>query len=135
MTRRHFLESLAAFAGGLTIARPALAKMPLRIELQRSPLAGFSYHHGEHVWSALAVGDTRELAREAGDRHDGRAVRVDWNGMKLGYIPRTDNAAVSHLIDSGRAVTATISALRDGGNPWQRIELSVALIEPSPDRV
>jgi hypothetical protein len=99
-----------------------------QIELQRSPVAGFQYHQGEVVWPSLAVGTSLTLVREPENQYDPRAVRIDWQGHKLGYVPRTDNAAVSHLLDSDRVLAATIVSLSDSTNPWDRIEFVVHLI-------
>jgi HIRAN domain len=67
--------------------------------------------------------------READNRYDARAVRVEWQGQKLGYVPRLDNASVSHLLDSGAAaLSAEITVLQASNNPWERIALAVYLL-------
>lgn len=67
--------------------------------------------------------------REPDNAHDQRAVRVDWLGQKLGYVPRVDNAAVSHLLDTGYTLSAEIVALQDSRNPWDRVEFAVFLLD------
>ncbi len=127
MSRRSFLGWIAALAGSSIAAPLAQATTIRTTELQRSPLAGFQYHRGEAVWPLLVVGAALDLVREPDNAHDSRAVRVDWQGQKLGYVPRIDNAAVSHLLDGGQAVTARIVTLRQSDNPWERVELAVHL--------
>ncbi len=154
MSRRSFLGRIAALIG-VSIAAPTVKASPKdsphtpslppvdyskldpdfpglprwirRVELQRSPVAGFQYHNGETVWPLLVVGAALDLVREPDNAYDSRAVRVDWRGQKLGYVPRIDNAAVSHLLDHGQTVTAKIVALQQSGNPWERVELAVYL--------
>lgn len=127
MSRRLFFERMAALIG-ISVATPLVGATPSRqIELQRSPVAGFQYHQGEVVWPMLAVGTSLTLVREPENQYDPRAVRVDWQGHKLGYVPRIDNAAVSHLLDSDQVVAATIVSLKDSTNPWDRIEFAVHL--------
>ncbi len=75
----------------------------------------------------LTIGAALDLVREPDNAYDSRAVRVDWQGQKLGYVPRIDNAAVSHLLDNGQAVTAEIVGLQASDNPWERIELAAYL--------
>ncbi|MCC6532140.1 MAG: HIRAN domain-containing protein [Burkholderiales bacterium] len=128
MGRRRFLETLAALVG-IGITAPARAAAARMVELQRSPLAGFQYHRGEAVWPALAVGAALSLVREADNAYDARAVRVDWQGQKLGYVPRIDNAAVSHLLDAGHVLQAEIVRLCAAKNPWERVELAIFLTE------
>lgn len=65
------------------------------------------------------------LTREADNQFDGRAVRVDSRGRKLGYIPRLDNAAVSQLLDRGEMLGAAIVGLENSSNPWDRIKVGV----------
>ncbi len=93
--------------------------------LQLSPVAGFQYHHGETLWPQLAVGQPLQLVREADNRYDSRAVRVEWQGYKLGYIPRLDNSAVSQLLDRGERLEAVIARLAESGNPWERVGVEV----------
>lgn len=127
MNRRLFIERIAALVGiGVAIPQ-ARAASSRRIELQRSPVAGFQYHRGESIWTDLRVGEGVNLVREPDNPFDPRAVRVDWQGCKLGYVPRIDNAAICHLLDSGQVVTAEIVALRESDNPWDRIEFAVFL--------
>jgi hypothetical protein len=89
MSRRAFLKSLTALVGG--IAFPIVAHASIRggawKTLQTSPLAGFQYHGGEALWLQLAVGQSLQLMRETDNRYDDRAVRVEWEGRKLGCFP------------------------------------------------
>lgn len=128
MDRRAFIERIAALAG-LGAAAPVVqaATATQEIELQRSPVAGFQYHQGERVWPMLTLGAALELVREPANSFDARAVRVDWQGHKIGYVPRIDNAAVSQLLDRGQRLSARITALTASGNPWKRVEFAVFL--------
>ena len=127
MSRRLFLERIATLIG-ISIAVPvARAAVPWRVELQRSPVAGFQYHQGASIWSLLMAGADLSLVREPDNAYDPRAVRVDWQGHKLGYVPRIDNAAASHLLDSGHVLEAQIVALQDSDNPWDRVEFAIYL--------
>lgn len=112
------LPTLASAAiAGTAVASPRL--------LQRSPLAGFQYHEGEKLWPQLSVGAALSLVREADNRHDQRAVRIDLQGIKLGYLPRIDNAAVSQLMDRGQSLAAYIVTLRQDRDPWKRVEVEI----------
>lgn len=124
MSRRSFLKSLSVFAGGLALPAVSRASSSCKI-LQVSPVAGFQYHEGEALWPQLAVRQELQLVREADNAFDPRAVRIDWRGRKLGYIPRLDNAAVSQLLDRGEQLEASIAALTESFNPWERIKVEV----------
>lgn len=122
MSRRIFLKSFTALVGGLAL--PARARPAWKI-LQVSPLAGFQYHQGEMLWPQLTAGQPLNLVRDSCNPYDSRAVRVDWSGFKLGYIPRTDNAAISQLLDRGERLEARISELKESFAPWERIKVEV----------
>ncbi|MFN3716714.1 MAG: HIRAN domain-containing protein [Thiobacillus sp.] len=103
------------------------AQVTAHILLQDSPLAGFQYHAGKSVWSELRVGDALTLTREPDNPHDARAVRVDWRGHKLGYVPRRENADVARLLDNGQVLAARISRLAEGRDPWSRVRFEVMM--------
>lgn len=156
MKRRSFIEHTAGLIGlGAAAANvrasmprpaplaptvplaPAVAVTPTplgpaagrAIELQRSPLAGFQYHQGVTLWPSLRVGAALDLVREPDNAYDPRAVRVDWQGRKLGYLPRLDNAAASQLLDRGQPLRAEIVELRDSHNPWERVGFAIFLVD------
>ena len=79
---------------GLFVCLAALAG-EVRILVQSSPLAGFRYYAGETLWHEMREGDRLTLVRETDNEHDGNAVRVEWRGQKLGYLPRAQNRAVA----------------------------------------
>jgi hypothetical protein len=97
----------------------------VRLLVQSSPLAGFRYGEAAQVWPQLREGDALELSREADNPHDANAVRVDWRGRKLGYVPRRDNAAVAWGLDRGTPLHARVSRLLEHPNPARRIEFEV----------
>ena len=112
---------------GLAISLTALAG-EVRILVQSSPLAGFRYYAGETLWQEMREGDRLTLVREADNPHDGNAVRVEWQGQKLGYLPRAENRAVAAAMDNGEPVDARIAKLRQHRNPWQRMLIEVFVV-------
>ena len=108
------------------LAGYALAtEVTAQILVQSSPLAGFQYYAGKAKWDEMHEGDALTLVREPDNVYDARAVRVEWQGLKLGYVPRRDNAAVARMLDNGTAMNARITRLTKSRNPWQRILFEV----------
>jgi hypothetical protein len=103
------------------------AQTSARILVQSSPLAGFQYHEGKALWDRMKIGDALTLVREPDNAHDPRAVRVEWQGHKLGYVPRKENEAVARQLDRGNRLEARIVQLRKHRDPWKRIEFEVFL--------
>jgi len=93
--------------------------------VQSSPLAGFQYHQAGELWPQLKVGDPLTLIRERENSHDSDAVRVEWRGRMLGYLPRAENRAVAAEMDRGGLVSGRIAKLREHRNPWQRVLIEV----------
>ena len=95
------------------------------IIVQRSPLAGFRHYDGAGLWRDMKAGDRLELVREPENPYDAGAIRVEWRGHKLGYVPRRDNAAVARQLDRGTPLEARVAALRENRNRSVRIEFEV----------
>jgi HIRAN domain len=118
-------RALAALGVAMALALSPVHAQSVRLLVQSSPLAGFRYHDAAAVWQELVVGDRLDLVREPSNPYDADAVRVEWRGRKLGYVPRAENSALAWAMDRGEAVTARISALRERRNPRLRIEFEV----------
>lgn len=97
------------------------------IVVQVSLTAGLRYHEAKAVWDQMKVGDTLTLVREPSNPYDGNAVRVDWNGRQLGYIPRTENAAVARQMDRGNKLEARITRLTIYRNHRRKLEFEILL--------
>ncbi|MEW5944471.1 MAG: HIRAN domain-containing protein [Pseudomonadota bacterium] len=127
MARRLLFGLLFALCGA--VASAAAAGVEVKILVQSSPLAGFRYYEGKRLWDELKVGDPLTLAREPDNPYDTKAIRVEWQGHKLGYVPRKENAAVARFMDRGQRLEARIVRLKKSRNPWQRIEFEIYLAE------
>jgi len=120
--RKHLRAALAAVA--ITTAAPAPAAEAV-IVVQRSPLAGFRHYDAAETWRHLTVGDRLQLVREGDNPYDANAVRVEWRGVRLGYVPQRDNAAVARQMDRGAALEARVAVLRENRNRSVRIEFEI----------
>ncbi len=112
----------------LALCAPAGAGETVKILVQSSPLAGSQYYAVAELWSQIRLGDRLTLVREPDNRHDRNAVRVEWRGRQLGYVPRAENRAVASALDDGETLEARVSKLRDDPDPWRRVEFEVFLI-------
>lgn len=117
----------AALVALLLAALSAYGQTTGRILLQSSPLAGFQYYEGKALWEQMRIGDALTLVREPDNPHDPLAVRVEWRGNKLGYVPRRENQAIARQLDHGNPLEARIVRLVKHRDPWKRIEFEVFL--------
>lgn len=124
------MHSASSWLGAALLACAACARgeepaPQLRLLVQESPLAGYRYADAAEVWPLLRVGDRLELSREPDNPHDANAVRVEWRGRKLGYVPRRENAALAWGLDRGEQLRARITRLEPHPNPARRVRFEV----------
>ena len=110
------LSAVAAFAADTPSAR---------IVVQHAPLAGFVYYDGKAVWDQMKKGDRLALVREPANPHDTNAIRLEWQGHMLGYVPRRDNVDLARQIDLGARPEARITALDKASNGRHRISYEI----------
>lgn len=120
----HFVAAVLTMLAA-SIALAGEPRVEARVLIQSSPLAGFQFYGGKALWTEMKVGDPLVLVREPDNPYDPNAVRVEWRGEKLGYVPRADNADLARHMDRGTKVEARISRLTEDRNPWQRIRFDV----------
>jgi hypothetical protein len=121
------IEWVAGLAALLMAVSPASGQS-VRILVQNSPLAGAQYYATQAQWQNMRVGDALNLVREPDNPHDANAIRVEWQGLKLGYLPRAENAAVASEMDRGGRVQARIAHLRQERNPWKRVGIDIFVV-------
>ena len=112
----------AALALMLSAGAPA---QEVRLLVQRSPLAGFRYYDAPKLFDQLRPGQALSLVREPENPHDPNAVRVEWRGHKLGYVPRRQNGALAWALDRGQTLEAAVAERRLHPNPRRRVEFDV----------
>ena len=117
--------SFCAAFGLWTALAPLPAAAEASILVQRSALAGIRHYEAGEIWRDMSAGDRLEMVREPGNPHDSNAVRVEWRGRKLGYLPRADNAAVARQLDRGATLEARIAQMKENRNRSLRLELEV----------
>ncbi|HUM99168.1 MAG TPA: HIRAN domain-containing protein [Halothiobacillus sp.] len=98
----------------------------------RAHVAGFAYHAGNDADFLPTEGETLTLQREPENPHDALAVRIDWQGRKLGYIPRPANAEIARALDAGVMLAAKIQRFDAKAELWRRLEFVVH--DPSAGR-
>ena len=130
MTFERAAASIYALLGALlSVVLPAGAEErgAAEIVVQVSLTAGLRYHDAKAVWDRMKEGEPLTLVREPENPYDMNAVRVDWNGHPLGYVPRAENAAVARQMDRGNKLQARITKLTRYRNNHRKLEFEVFL--------
>lgn len=90
-------------------------------------VSGFGQYDGRRVFSRLKLGDPLQLRREPDNPHDVNAVRIEWQGHTLGYLPGDANQGIARQLDFGNRLRARISRLSKHRDPDRRVEIEVIL--------
>ena len=93
-------------------------------------VAGTGYIEGiKELEPHLNIDDKLDFFREPDNPHDSRAIVIkNASGVKIGYVPKIDNAVFSRLMDAGKLLFARIASKERSGN-WLKIEIKVYLHE------
>ena len=122
MARRALPTLLLGLALPLTAA---VADPQALFLIQRTPLAGSQYYALSARWQNMQAGDKLTLIREPENRHDSLAIRVEWQGEKIGYLPRTENDVIAAAMDRGVRFIGKIVSIQNHPDPWQRLQIAV----------
>ena len=75
-------------------------------------IAGYQFYEGESVEHQLKPGDSLKLNAESDNPHDEFAVEIlTKDNVKLGYVPKNDNKALSRLLQQSTKVEANIEEM------------------------
>jgi hypothetical protein len=96
-----------------------------RILVQVSFVSGFQHHHGKRLYSGMHVGDPLRLVREPDNAHDANAIRVEWQGHIVGYVPRLENEVLARQFDFGNRFQGRIVRLSKHRDPNKRVEMEI----------
>lgn len=112
--------------GELTMPKP----FEREIFLFDTYIAGSSFVEGiEELEQHLNEGDKLDFFREPDNKYDSKAIVIKTdNGVKIGYVPRNDNAIFSRLMDAGKLLFGRISS-KKGSGKWVKINIKVYLQE------
>jgi hypothetical protein len=92
-----------------------------------APVAGYAHAFDPAREARFAVGQSLTLVREPDNPHDPQAIRIDWQGEKIGYVPRPDNATCAQRLDAGETLSARISEFSPQAPPWKRLWFEIAV--------
>lgn len=93
-------------------------------------VAGTTHIEGIHELEPfLKIGDKLDFFREPDNPYDKAAIMIKTqDGVKIGYVPRADNAIFARLMDAGKLLFGRISDKEIQGN-WVKINIKVFLHE------
>jgi hypothetical protein len=93
-------------------------------------VAGTTHVEGiDELEPYLSIDDKLEFFREPDNQYDPKAIVIkNVDGVKIGYVPKSDNVIFSRLMDAGKLIFARITEKKRNGK-WLKIEIKVFLHE------
>jgi hypothetical protein len=98
-------------------------KSARRPALKVSSIVGYPNDASDAMPHLQRVRDPLKLRREPCNAHDAKAIVVEWEGFKLGYLRMDKNFAIPGLTDAGKDVAAGIAILSRTTKPLGRVLL------------
>lgn len=129
ITRRALIRWLAAVPA-VILARRAGGASPLPEKeylLNRFAIAGFQYYRGPQMIRQMGAGEELTLAAEPKNSYDPYAVRIERQGVKLGYVPRSDNRHLSRLLQQGARLSCHVVQVAPEAQTWQMVRVEVGM--------
>lgn len=89
-------------------------------------IAGFKNYDGTFVLSKLKVGKKLDLVPEIDNPYDPCAVKICRKGTKLGYVPKSENEMLSHLLFYGHQIyECRIEQVNPDAEPWKQVRVGL----------
>jgi hypothetical protein len=122
------LLMIPAGASGLLVGHWSSRSSSART-VERSPavfrgyVAGFQFHEGPELLASMSEGDRIRLVREPGNRHDRHAVRIEYEGRKIGYVPATVSEHVAFALGDRSEAPGVVSRVKPDAVPWRAVQI------------
>ena len=92
-------------------------------------VAGVQHHQWRSVIDEMEEGQQLMLVPEPSNKFDPNAVRIVYNKVMIGYVPKKFSAEIASMIDIGEDYVCTIEKLNKQSKPWEMIKVVVEDVE------
>lgn len=98
------------------------------IHLFDSFVAGTTHLKDQTVLTEISVGEKLTLRRENNKFDDNAIMLFTKKGKTVGYVPEKDNLIFARLMDAGKLLSATITAMEKKGS-FTQIRIGIYLVD------
>lgn len=90
-------------------------------------IAGFQHWDGALVLGELKPGMSVDLVAEPENPYDPEAIKLVYQGVRLGYVPASQNSLLSIMAFYGHAdiFEARILQVTPDADPWEQVRIGV----------
>lgn len=97
-------------------------------EIARFSLAGVQY--GDYqICIGLRAGLELKMFWERSNEFDSNAIRCEWQGVKLGYIPKEHTQELHQQRQAGNKLKCFITAFNKTNPTWHMITVKIVMLE------
>ena len=93
------------------------------------PVAGFDYHVGKTLIGTMQPGESLTLVAEPDNTYDRRAVRLEYRGEKIGYVPRKHNTVIAALLAQNAPLECNITAINPEPGAWNAVDAEIRQVQ------
>jgi hypothetical protein len=112
--------------GTLSVPLPFESKIVL---LESVRIAGTTHvPHIEELMESIPEDAILTFVREPHNKADRWAIRIDFKGKKVGYLPADNNEILARLMDGGKTLQGTLVSREKQGN-WWKVYMEVDFID------
>lgn len=121
MKRSDFIKSMIGIYG-LSFLPVDSFKQYEKVYIKQCFLRGFQYYNGPKIINKINQSGLTELVREPDNQYDKHAIAVNFEGKKIGYLPKESNKTISILMDTELLeFHAEISRIEPSASDWEKI--------------
>ena len=97
-------------------------------ELITLKVAGTKFHEGINEVQLMSDGDELSMVPEPTNIYDKYAVKVLYNDLMLGYIPKIVSQVFSTLVQNGVHLEASITKVNPNAPPHEMVTFTISLV-------
>ncbi len=90
-------------------------------------IAGFQHWDGALALNSLNAGKSLDLVSEPDNPYDAKAIAIYSEGLKIGYIPTTENELIATLMYFGHTDAFELRVLQVDyeAEPWKQVRVGL----------
>ena len=97
-------------------------------------VAGFQRYDGMMVLGDIKPGTILAMEPEPDNPYDSEAIKLAFNGVKLGYMPKEKNglAALLAFYGHGDVLECRVTQVDPTAEPWKQVRVSLFVTDNRP---
>ena len=130
-SRKTFLHILLGLPFGMSAVKKVYGhkREKRKLLLNVFSVAGYQFYDDDTVEHRLKAGELLTLKADPDNPYDEFAVEIETtDGAKLGFVPKSDNKAISRLLRQGGELEGRIEKVDLEEVSWQRMKVGVRLV-------